>query len=753
ATIESDVSADKGSRRTFLRTGRVPSDISVGTQDLEVHIAQSILGSLHVLVRAPAIRVPEDSNHRPLLSVGYGSSALDTWHSGKATDGIAVVTPMEADGYTAVFNGTNLDVDPSLRSLGERLNVIDVPKRKMCQDLWNRYGYQWYEVRADGNYASNVPLDATDAKAFCVHAKFAYHLKPDDAISRDVDTCHSLALEDKVDVCREQLSNAFTPLQDQQLEAFRNQRAWRWREASWGGSLWFDEDWLRRAEARQIDVSRVRFAVYEAQTEPLKASAELRDQQDKVLFRSTVVLASGARRESLPLPIGGALQIKCGKREPRKPPSTGEDSEQESAQKPDSPASEDESVTDLRVRDRLSNGDVKAVFDSDLDSGTCALVYSPSAMKRFLRRREKSAEDDGVATTDGAPRDAAGESSKPKPTAKKPVAVCLADSDAQDKADGINETIEEKSCEKRVADQNDACLARKRLAADCERDAKERTGICAWQTDQRKADQLKRSQERRAACKPEVEVTDALLALYGPQLLEVVMTRGTEPSVTKSWALDPAAESRMPLPGIKERAGDYTVVAHLKGPQPQGVIYRQAPQGTIAPGVASDLSTDLEFKALMRPRGISGSLRNWRAFVTFPIRFSGLRFPAKTSSLASSGDNTAVQLAGVRAGILAVLEPWNYDTRQTPSWIPGRFQTGFNLYDLGTGKFVPSYLPGGSITLPVLPIDGTPNARNLNSSLALGAFWEVDLERQHPFVDGNHFLLTFGIDFASLLSE
>lgn len=638
-------------RAVFLRVRGVPSDLPVGMQDIEMRISQSLLGALRVVVRPPGVRAPKDANGHPLLSVSYGSSTLDAWHSGKAVEGRAVVTPAPAAHEHAIENGLSLEVDATLDRLGERLSGGGVEESKVCHDLWAKHQSRWYPLNEQGQPMKSKALDPTNTDEFCVEALFM-HQPGAYADAAALGSCFSLALEEKVRTCAQELDDGkalFSITQERAIEAYRNQRAWRLTARSWDQQVWFDEDWLVSPVLRQARLSTVTFAVYAAQTRPLVANVELRDREGNLLFRSNVVLASSARRESLPLPVGEALHIECGKLQPRPaaapprsvhrfpgpiatPPKASVDGSQQSH--------EEGALRDFVVRDTVGNGGVRAVFDEDLDLGTCDLVYSSAAMATYLRR------DD-------------------------------ADKDAP-----------------------------------------------------------------------------ALLQLYGGQLVEVVIKRGNETAVTKTWALDPVSDSRLPLPGIKERAGDYSVVAHLKGPQPLGVIYREPP--TVVAGVAggaADLSSELEFRALLRPRGISGYFRNWRTFVTFPIRFTGLRFPARSSTLASSNDFTSVQLAGVKAGVMGVLEPWNYDTRQNRGAIPWRLMSGFNLYDLGSGQFDPAYLLGVSVTLPILPIDGTPNARNLNSALALGAFWEVDLERKHPLADGNHFLLTFGLDLGSLLSE
>jgi hypothetical protein len=793
-------------RHVFLRVEGVPDNLPLGMQELEVRTARSILGVLRVQVRPRGIQIPVDSGHHPILSVSYESSELDAQHSGKAIDGFAVVTAKEADRFGAVMNAVAPIVDQSLEELGKRLSGGKYSERETCEALWIEYRAAWIDPKdskksldptqqetfcvaaefqpqaavADANVKTSIEacrwlafeskldmcqgaadsgvavltaeqeqvlqsrrsrrlandgppglescqalwtkygagwadpndkaklLDETDADGFCVKTTFvAKSVAVADALA--FEACHPVALEEKVDTCLEELqvgTEIFSRDQERLLETHRNGRAWRFSAVSWRPQVWFDEDWLQRGKARLPTPSLLRFAVYQPQVAPFEIDAELRDAYGNVLFRQRLTLASGARGESVPLPLASALHIECGSAEgiwknpPRHRFSASPPALVSKGVGPTAPANSGNLADDARtrrvVRDLIVNGGVRAVFDEDLDSGGCELVYSPRDMTRFLHRRDLVRARSGDPSTDLPPN------SPPKDDSPQPV--------------------------------SEEAIAK---LEDCEKEA---------------------SYGAREGCLKalaEIEDVDPILHLYGAQLIEVKMKRGTEPEQVDVLSIHPGKESRLRLKNIKQRGGDYTVTARLKGPALPSVVYRPGPLQTMATtGSATALPTDLEFQALLRPRGLNGILRNWRIFITFPIRFSGLRFPARSSTLASSNDLTSAQLTGVRLGAMGVLEPWNFDTRQNRGTIlPWRFMTGFNLYDLGTGKFDPAYLAGFSVTLPVLELDGSPTARNLSSAIALGAFWEVDLARPHPLKDGNHFLLTFGLDFASLLSE
>jgi hypothetical protein len=632
ATIEATVEKDAGTGRIrYLATHRVPADLALGTQELELRFGRALLGTLRVGVRTHGLKVSEDASHAADLSVSYGVEELDAWQSGQSTAGFAVTTPNVTDEPVFITNRAKLEnVDPGLRELGQRLSGMRRDET-MCRDYWRTHGCDWRG--ADG-----AKLNPNDPYPFCAAVPI---FKCDGQPS----VCDGVSLEWKVDYCFEEIkvgADPFTLDEDARLDSYRARaRAWRVRSASWGEQVWFNETWLRRNDARQAGIEAIEFAVFSERRDPLRVEIELRDDaKDVVLFRANVLLANGARRESLPLPLADALKVECGQKEPKR----AQDRRQ-------------------RFRDTLLNGQVRAVQDEDLDSGLCQLHYDHSRMLHLLE---------------------------------------------------------------------EAIMSRAGKAPEAE-------------STEKRNQRLERVRE----------IAGGRLRFYGRQLVEVVVQRGTEPSVTLSWSLDPTQEQTLKLPGVKPRAGDYVISAHIKGPRPPDVVYRQpvTQSGATMASVNAALA-DLEFSATLRPRGLGGwAGANVRTFVTFPVRFTGLRFPAKASELTGSGDATAVQVAGVRAGVMGVVEPWNYHTRRNSWPIPVRFMSGMNLYDLASGNFAPAFLAGASISLPVMPLDGSPTARNVESTVSVGAFWEVDLERPAPLRDGHHLLVTLGLDLLSLFSE
>lgn len=236
-------------------------------------------------------------------------------------------------------------------------------------------------------------------------------------------------------------------------------------------------------------------------------------------------------------------------------------------------------------------------------------------------------------------------------------------------------------------------------------------------------------------------------ALYGEQVLELQIRR--EGSA-------PLPSARLSIPG---GAAD--------GDLPQSVRLTPPPAddpGSAAPyllelRIASDdavygeseraasgeavVDPAYAFRARLRPRGRFGLPWPFRAFLTVPINFTGLRFPASPRDMEASSDSTHVQSVPLTAGLLASFEPWDYDRGTPLLTFPMRLQGGFNFVELGSGDFSPSVLVGGSITAPLLE---SPSA--LGSSLALGFYWEIDLRDGKPLAQ-SRFLVTFGLNLFS----
>lgn len=160
------------------------------------------------------------------------------------------------------------------------------------------------------------------------------------------------------------------------------------------------------------------------------------------------------------------------------------------------------------------------------------------------------------------------------------------------------------------------------------------------------------------------------------------------------------------------------------------------------------------FAATLRPKGPFGithatnslGSRSVRIFVTIPVDFAVVRFPAAGLDIKSTRDSTSAQLATLTTGALLTVEPWDY-TRATNMYaVPMRFQAGLLMSNWYKGVFHPSTYLGYAITLPVFR--GTSQ---LDSDLALGFGWEVDLRSGYDhFGHRNHFLITLGMNILSL---
>ena len=175
---------------------------------------------------------------------------------------------------------------------------------------------------------------------------------------------------------------------------------------------------------------------------------------------------------------------------------------------------------------------------------------------------------------------------------------------------------------------------------------------------------------------------------------------------------------------------------------------------------ADELPEDLsqlperQFAATLRPKGPFGithrrgsrGSRSVRIFVTVPVDFAVVRFPAAGLDIKSTRDSTLVQLAALTTGALLTFEPWDY-TRGTNMYaVPMRFQTGLLMSNWYKGEFHPSSYLGYAITLPVFR--GTSQ---LDTDLALGFGWEVDLRSGYDgFEQRSHFLVTLGMNILSL---
>ncbi len=158
--------------------------------------------------------------------------------------------------------------------------------------------------------------------------------------------------------------------------------------------------------------------------------------------------------------------------------------------------------------------------------------------------------------------------------------------------------------------------------------------------------------------------------------------------------------------------------------------------------------------AQIRPRGAFGlppaRSRNGegvRLYATVPVNLAGFRFPASGRDLANSSQSPNVDVTTLDTGLLLAMEIWNYNVAANASAIPVYFASGMLFSTIENGKNVvrPNFVLGGGLSLPLL--QGT---QQLDTSLALGLYWSVDLRRAEPFRTGNHFMVTLGANILSL---
>lgn len=253
-------------------------------------------------------------------------------------------------------------------------------------------------------------------------------------------------------------------------------------------------------------------------------------------------------------------------------------------------------------------------------------------------------------------------------------------------------------------------------------------------------------------------------ALYGPQVIVVNVSRGTTPAAPAVYSL-PSPDSgessvvRVPLPKPNTESSDgvYTVEVQMRAQPLADVRYRSTVrEKLVADGVAAE-NRDLKMVAQLRPRGTFGwSWRpfgdSFRSYVTVPVQITGVRFPASPRDLRTSRDPLAYQLMTPKVGLLAVLEPWSYDSGENPTALNMGLATGFQFFQIGEGTVATSYLLGVQATLP-LEYSGTTPSRfksQLGTSLTGGIFWELDL--RDGLVGGNHLLVSLGLNFATVFS-
>lgn len=154
---------------------------------------------------------------------------------------------------------------------------------------------------------------------------------------------------------------------------------------------------------------------------------------------------------------------------------------------------------------------------------------------------------------------------------------------------------------------------------------------------------------------------------------------------------------------------------------------------------------DYPFEARIRMRGTYGFDTAVRVFVTVPVNFTGVRFPANPPELSSSSDSRFAQLVTPSAGVLVGFEPWDYRFARSSLPIPLRPQAGFHVVDVTERRRGFALLAGTTATVPGL------DAGDL--SVNLGVFYENDLRETHPLLTGHRLLFTTSVNFLASPSK
>lgn len=245
---------------------------------------------------------------------------------------------------------------------------------------------------------------------------------------------------------------------------------------------------------------------------------------------------------------------------------------------------------------------------------------------------------------------------------------------------------------------------------------------------------------------------DQLKALYGRQRAVLSVTRGssTTPTTSRPFFFEAALQGRLEIAldfGDDSPSSDAPYVVEV------AVVPTSHPDGGHA---ELDRQPSQTYRAKLRPKGPFGithfgrslGSKSFRVFATVPMSFTAIRFPAAGLDLQASSDSSIAQLTTLTTGLLLSGEPWDYTRGTNMFAIPFRVQAGLLVSNWYKGVFHPSTFLGGSITLPLWK-----GADQLDTDLALGIGWEVDLRRGYEsFGPRNHLLVTLGLNIFSLFS-
>ncbi|MFO0682226.1 MAG: hypothetical protein U0234_09245 [Sandaracinus sp.] len=283
------------------------------------------------------------------------------------------------------------------------------------------------------------------------------------------------------------------------------------------------------------------------------------------------------------------------------------------------------------------------------------------------------------------------------------------------------------------------------------------------------------TERSQTSTEPQVSIDDQRLAqavssfisterlrLYGRQLVTVrVRAHDQSQDVTRQlvfqpWPRDTPEIMSLSFPTGGQQEDDFIVsveenvqdVDHTDPP------YRQ--DWVRPPSTDSALTrSEFAFQTRIRPRGPLGSFvvvdaggrtLGLRAYITIPVGVATMRLPGATADLASTGSETAVQLTTLRTGLLAAIEPWDFESRSSPLPVALSLQTGLLLQSFTSDAFqAPSYVLGLGMGLPIVQQAG---ASQTGVTANMSFLWEHDFR----YGGENHFMLLISANLLSLLS-
>lgn len=501
------------------------------------------------------------------------------------------------------------------------------------------------------------------------------------------------------------------------------------------------------------------FEIGKRQTSPLVVVLELTDKGGSRVLSVPLTLAAQSRRESLPLPIGSMIEVSCDTGVRRAISAT----EATAADM----AREEEAERALRTA-RQTEAEARAAVDRLASQIEYVSGYLDKAENRVQEAQKEYGEFKQKVDALMAQAKAQGDqkameeiTEKAAPGFKeyeKRLAEFTGDRDSL--ASGMEGLKARAASAMRAADEQGAQIpiaaqkleeVRKAASSAFAKAANEIEQAKGWQVHSGSTRALPNDQALQSGqCRLSLDQSSPLLAdpalfkLYGYQTIEVSVVReGDAVELSTVWDLEgPNSEYVLAPPAGTDAPERPYVVRASVSELGQKTVYR--PGAFDAKREKVRTGSEFSFEARLRPRGPYGFTQPVRAFVTVPLNITGVRFPAAPRSLRKSSDAGHVQVSTLRVGLLGAIEPWNYDNGRTAWAMPFRFLGGMNLVDLGSGRLAPSVLVGASITAPLIDAPS-----QLGTSVAVGAFWEVDLRDQSP-LRASHLLITAGFNIFSL---